>query len=151
MPYCLSLQSGMSIAKINNKEDIYLHECEFDSNPEISTTLKNKLQIFQSYLRREKKLLKKDFELLSKFYTDGYDEINVNPKLDKLYEQSLEYVIESLKRYMNFNDKTLLSPVLPKRSIRAYCSGLSGSGKSFYISKLISENYAPETLRNIFI
>ena len=153
MPYCLSLQSGvtrLSIAKINNKEDIYLHECDFESKPEISTTPGNKLLIFQSFLRREKKLLKKDFDLLSNYYTNGYQEIDTIPKLDKLYEQSLEYVTESLKRYMNFNDKTILSPVLPKRSIRAYCSGLSGSGKSFYISKLISENYAPETLIYLF-
>ena len=151
MPYCLSLQSGMSIAKINNNEDIYLHECDFDSKPEIKTTSDNKLKIFQSFLRREKKLLKKDFDLLSNYYVNGYEEIaDANPKLTKLYEQSLEYVTESLKRYMNFNDKTILSPVLPKRSIRAYCSGLSGSGKSFYISKIISENYAPETLVYLF-
>ena len=152
MPYCLSLKDGAEIAMIKNtKEPVYITDCEYNSKPEINTTLENKVKIFEKFLRRDTKLMKKDIELLTNYYKQGYTEIDTDkPKLNNKYDQALEYVDNSLKRFMNFDSKTYLEPILPKKSNRMFCSGLSGSGKTHAISQLIKNNYPKDQLVYLF-
>jgi GTPase SAR1 family protein len=153
MPYCLSLENGLEIAKIVSKDDIiYVKECSYNSPPDITTTMDNKVMILENFLRRDSKILKKDINEMVDAYKNGIRDFNSNSlHLNKLYDKSLEYVIESLKRFMNFNDKTFLYPVLSKeKSTRIFCSGSSGSGKSFYISQLIKRNFPPSQLVYLF-
>jgi hypothetical protein len=51
---------------------------------------------------------------------------------------------------MNLPESVKVIPVLPARSIRVYCTGLSGSGKSFYISELIRTNYPKDSVVYLF-
>lgn len=152
MPYCLSLKDGAEIAMINNtKEPIYITDCDYNSKPEINTTLENKVKIFEKFLRRDTNLMKKDIELLTTYYKQGYTEIDTDkPKLNNKYDQALEYVDQSLKRFMNFDSKTFLQPILPKNHWLCYITGLSGSGKSYYISQLIKNNFPKDQLVYLF-
>lgn len=152
MPYCLSLKDGAEIAKIKNtKESIYITDCDYNSKPEINTTLENKVKIFEKFLRRDTKLMKKDIELLTNYYKQGYTEIDTDkPRLNTKYDQALEYVDQSLKRFMNFDSKTFLQPILPKRHWLVYITGLSGSGKSYKISELIKNNFPKDQLVYLF-
>jgi hypothetical protein len=51
MPYCLSLKDGAEIAMIKTtKEPIYITDCEYNSKPEINTTLENKVKIYSNFL-----------------------------------------------------------------------------------------------------
>jgi len=152
MPYCLSLKDGAEIAMIKNtKEPVYITDCEYNSKPEINTTLENKVKIFEKFLRRDSKLMKKDIELLTNYYKQGYTEIDTDkPKLNNKFDQALEYVDDSLKRFMNFDSKTYLEPILPKRHWLCYITGLSGSGKSYYISQLIKNNFPKDQLVYLF-
>jgi len=153
MPYCLSLEKGAEIARIKNSDDvIYVKECSFSSPPDITTTIENKVNILESFLRRDTRILKKDMIEMVNAYKNGIRDFNSNSlHLNKLYDKALEYVNESLKRFMNFNDKTFLYPVLSKeKSIRVFVSGSSGSGKSYYISQLIKNNFPPSQLVYLF-
>ena len=51
---------------------------------------------------------------------------------------------------MNFDEKTRLIPILPKTHWLVYVSGLSGSGKSFYIKELIHNNFDKNQLVYLF-
>jgi hypothetical protein len=152
MPYCLSLKDGAEIALIKNTDEpIYIKDCEYNSKPEINTTLENKLKIFERFLRRDSKLMKKDIDLLTNYYKQGYAEIETDkPKLNNKFDQALEYVDNSLRRFMNFDNNTYLIPILPKRHWLCFCTGLSGSGKSYYISQLIKNNFPKNQLVYLF-
>lgn len=152
MPYCLSLKNGAEIAMVKNtKEPLFITDCEYNSRPEINTTLENKLKIFEKFLRRDIKLMKKDIELLSNYYKQGYTEIQTDkPKLNNKYDQALEYVDNSLKRFMNFDNNTYLLPILPKRHWLCYITGLSNSGKSYYVSQLIKNNFPKNQIVYLF-
>ena len=162
MPYCLSLEKGLEIAKIVGKDDtIYVKECSYNSKPDIDTTMDNKVKILESFLRRDSKILKKDINEMVDAYKKGIKDFvetrvleGLKPSslhLNKLYDKALEYVDDSLKRYMNFNDSTFIYPVLSKeKSTRIFCSGSSGSGKSYYIAQLIKRNFPAGQLVYLF-
>jgi len=153
MPYCLSLEKGTEIAKIKGQNEIiYAKECSYTSKPDVDTTLENKIIILEGFLRRDTKILKKDITEMVNAYKNGIRDFNSNSlHLNKLYDKALEYVNESLKRFMNFDDKTFLYPILSKeKSTRIFVSGSSGSGKSFYISQLIKNNFSSSQLVYLF-
>lgn len=156
MPFCLSLNKGVEIAKIKGKhakkdENIFINECSYNSKPELNTTMDNKIKIFENYLRHDTKLLKKDIQLLIDAFSNGYTELDTNkPKLNNKYDEAVDYVNEALKRFMNFDEQTFIYPILPKRHWIGYCTGLSGSGKSYYISQLIKNNFKEDQLIFLF-
>lgn len=152
MHFCLSLKDGVKIAEIKHtKEPIFIKDSDYNSQPEITTTIDNKIKIFEKFLRRDSKLMKKDINLLSNYFRQDFIEIDTdNPKLNNKYDKAIEYVDNSLKRFMNFDNKTFLNLILPNRSVRMFCTGLSGSGKSFAIREIIKNNYPKNQLIYLF-
>ena len=105
----LSLTSGTKIAVFEqSKEDkdkkktekfIYIKEDDRKAKPEINTTQEKKAEIFEEFLRRDKKLRSADIQsLLSSFK----NETQVNAKLERKYEDALTFVDSSLKHYLDF-------------------------------------------------
>jgi hypothetical protein len=136
----LSLKSGLPIAIINGDKDkkIYYKEASKDANPEIDTSELQKVKILKGYYDRNEKLSNNDKQTL----LDAYKSSRTleNAKLNKLLEQGKEYIEKSLKRYLHYTDKTELFPIITDPSFRLFCSGTSGSGKTWFVSELVKVN-----------
>jgi hypothetical protein len=145
----LSLNSGRKIAIIDSdkKHCVYLKD-DGEGEPEIETTRANKEKIFRKYLEMDKKLSHSELEmLLSAFKRDE----EVEGKLNRKYHIAKEYVNDSLKRYLDYGSKTLLFPVVEEPSYRLFVSGLSGSGKSHFISEFVKVNKPKTKGAGIFL
>lgn len=145
MSYCLNIDDskGLIIAKAKNKS-IVVQECKPDDEPMLDTTRKNKIKIFSDYLKRTNKLKPSQLEQ----YIDAYKNNKTND--DLLYMKALEYVNNSLKKLMIFDDDNKVIPILPKRHWIIYCTGLSGSGKSYYLANLIKNNFDSSQIVYLF-
>lgn len=134
----LSLKSGRKVAIIdgNKKKCIYLKE-EATEEPEIETTRENRQSIFRKYLDMDKKLSHSEIEILTSAYKNDEE---VDGKLNRKYHLAMEYVDDSLKRYLNYGTSTSLFPIVEDESFRIFISGLSGSGKSFFIAGFVKAN-----------
>ena len=136
----LSLKQGTPLAIIDGDKDkkIFYKEAKRDDEPEIDTTQEQKEKILKSYFGRNQKLQKKDIDALMQAFRNG--EILEDKKLNKILEQGHDYLTKSLKRYLHFGDETNLMPLITDPSFRIFCSGTSGSGKSWFISELVKVN-----------
>ena len=134
----LSLKSGRKVSIIdgNKKKCIYLKE-DGDGDPEIETTSENRQSIFRKYLEMDKKLSHSDVETRMNAYKNDEE---VEGKLNRKYHLAMEYVDDSLKRFLNYGSGASLFPVVDDESFRIFVSGLSGSGKSFFIAEFIKNN-----------
>jgi hypothetical protein len=127
------------IAVINEdkKDVIYLKE-EDDGEPEIETTEENKVRILKNYLHLDKKLNSSDIEtLLIAYKNQTRPDVK---KLDRKYDDAVEFINHSLKTYLDFGTSSHLFPVVEDESYRIFVSGLSGSGKSYFISQFLKHN-----------
>jgi len=134
----LSLNSGTKIAMINNdtKKIIYVKEDEKDKKAEVLTTDEKKHQIFKEFIERDKKLRKSDLDILS----SGHKHKTVIPdRLQRKYEDGVEFIESSLKHYLDYPKSTKITPILPDW-YTMFVSGSTGSGKSHYISELLKYN-----------
>lgn len=134
----LSLNSGTKIATINNdtKKSIYIKEDEKDKKAEVLTTDEKKHQIFKEFIERDKRLRKSDIDIL----LSGHKHKTVIPdRLQRKYEDGIEFIESSLKHYLDYPKSTKLIPVLPDW-YTMFVSGSTGSGKSHYISELLKHN-----------
>jgi hypothetical protein len=134
----LSLNSGTKIATINNdpKKVVYIKEDSKDAKAEVSTTDEKKYEIFKEFIERDKRLRKSDIDIL----LGGYKHKTVIPdRLQRKYEDGVEFIEDSLKHYLDYPKSIKLIPVLPDW-YTMFISGSTGSGKSHYISELIKYN-----------
>lgn len=145
MSYCLNIDDskGLVIAKAKNKS-IVVQECKPDDDAPLDTTKNNKIKIFSDYLKRTNKLKPSQLE----HYIDTYKNNKTND--DLLYLKASDYVDNSLKKLMIFNDDNKVIPILPKRHWIIYCTGLSGSGKSYYLANLIKNNFDSSQIVYLF-
>jgi len=134
----LSLKDGTKIAMIDNKKDkcIYIKDDSKDTPPEIETTPEKKLNLFKSFIEKDKKLMRSQLDNLINAYSS-----NTKPddKLSRKFEEANNFVSNSLKHYLDFSKKTILSPIMPDW-FTLFVSGTTGSGKSYYIAELIKYN-----------
>lgn len=148
----LSLNSGQKIAMINddNKKFVYIKEADKYAKPEVGTTEAKKFEIFKDYLERDKKLRRTDIDALIIAYKNNS---TINQKLERKLEDAKEFITNSLKHYLDFGKTATLKPYFDKQyllskqkdkttepSYRMFVSGLSGSGKSYYISEWLKTN-----------
>lgn len=148
----LSLNSGQKIAIINDndKKFVYIKEADKHAPPEVGTTEAKKFDIFKDYLERDRKLRRADIDALIVAYKN---DSRIHPKLERKLEDAKNFITESLKHYLDFGKKSTLKPYFDKQyllskqkdkttepSYRMFVSGLSGSGKSYYISEWLKTN-----------
>ena len=143
----LSLTASSGATKIasfeqhkgDNKTEkfIYIKDDSKTKLAEIETNKPKKLEIFKSFLERDKKMRFNDIELLTKAYAS---DLSVPARLERKYDDAQRYVQESLKHYLDYPDNVKLNPLVEQPTYRMFVSGLSGSGKSTYIGIFLKHN-----------
>jgi len=134
----LSLKDGTKIAMIDKNKDkcIYIKDDSKDAPAEIETTPQKKLELFKTFIEKDKKLMRSQLDNLINAYSSNS---KPSDKLSRKYEEALKFVNTSLKHYLDFSKKTELTPIMPKW-YTLFVSGTTGSGKSYYIADLIKNN-----------
>ena len=147
----LSLKAGRKIALIDGdkKQPIFLKDND-DGEAEIETTDENKKHMFEKYLDMDKKLSAVDIQKLMRAYEDGSGE-GLEGKLSRKYIDGVRYVEDSLKKHLDYGSKTSLVPIIEEPSYRLFVSGLSGSGKSYFISMFLKHNKVKREGAGIFL
>jgi hypothetical protein len=142
----LSLSSGTKIAKYEGKKGgehlVYIKDNDKKAPPEIDTTDEKKIEIFDFFIERNKKLRKDEIEELKYGFRHHHDTTE-NKKLARIYDDAKEAVSDSLKHYLDFPKTTELHAIIDLKkgeSYRMFVSGLSESGKSFYIAQFLKNN-----------
>jgi hypothetical protein len=134
----LSLTQGTKIAMINKdpKKCIYIKEDSKDIEAEIETSEEKKLEIFERYIEKDKKLLQSQInELIEAYKTKS----KPSSKLERKFEQAIKFVNNSLKFYLDFPKTTELIPIMPSW-YTMFVSGTTGAGKSYYLAELVKYN-----------
>jgi hypothetical protein len=128
------------LEKDKKDKQIFIKESFDDKDKaEIDTSEETKLDIFNEYLDNlAVPLSKKEKMDLIDRYKSGDDNID-NGKMYKIFTKGLEFVNDSLKKYLNFKDK-ILFPVVDRKFWCMYITGMGGSGKSYFISEFIYQN-----------
>ena len=137
------------LKRIYIKGDIYESD---DCPPELDTSIENKLKIFKDNIKLNKKLTSNDISTLMSAFSKRED-LNEDHKLLKVYEGAMDFVNLSLKKYISYDLKTEIFPLVEdmnKNSVRIFLSGQSGSGKSFFISQFLKYN-KPKSNQGVFI
>lgn len=146
----LSLKSGRKIAIIDGdkKKCIYLKDDD-TGEAEIETTHENKQRMFNLFLQLDKKLSQSDIEALRDAYAN--EDGSHLQKLQRKYEQGVKYVEDSLKKHLDYGSGHTLMPIVDEPSYRLYVSGLSGSGKSHFISQFLKYNKVKKEGAGVFL
>jgi hypothetical protein len=146
----LSLRSGRKIAIIDGdkKKNIYLKE-DKGQPAEIETTPEQRLNMFEKILKLDKKLRQAEINLMKEKY-DGR-KVELPDKLFRKFEDASEYVENSLKKHLDYGFENELFPIIEDESYRMFVSGLSGSGKSFFISQFLKHNKPTQEGAGIFL
>jgi hypothetical protein len=136
----LSLKDGLPVAIINSNLDkkIYYKEASKEDEPELDATQEQKNKIFKQYLERKDKLKKAEIDELVRAYNSSTNLMDKTKQ--KLLEKGIDYVNASLKRYLDFGKSTSLFPLITEPSFRAFITGGSGSGKTFFVSEFLKVN-----------
>lgn len=148
----LSLNSGRKIAIIDGdkKKPIFLKDDDSEE-AEIETTFENKKRMFSKYLELDKKLSTSDIQKLERAYDTDSPPSELEGKLSRKYVDGVKYVENSLKKHLDYGSKTKLIPIIEEPSYRLFVSGLSGSGKSHFISMFIKNNRLNREGAGIFL
>ena len=146
----LSLRSGKKIAMIDGdkKRCIYLKDDKGQA-AEIETTPEQRLKMFEKFLKMDKKLRQGEIDMMKRKY-EG-QRVDLPDKLLRKYEDANDYVEKSLKKELDYGLQTEIFPIIEDESYRKFLSGLSGSGKSFYISKFLKHNKPTKEGAGIFL
>jgi hypothetical protein len=146
----LSLKSGRKIAIIDGdkKKCIYLKDDD-SGDSEIETTDENKQRMFERFLQLDKKLSHSDITSLKDAYKYGSGE--ELGKLERKYAEGVKYVEDSLKKHLDYGSGHSLMPIVEEPSYRLYVSGLSGSGKSYFISQFLKHNKVKQEGAGMFL
>jgi hypothetical protein len=146
----LSLKSGKKIAMINKDKNncIYLKE-DKGQPPEIQTTPEQRLKMFESYLKLDKKLRNSEILEMKKKY-EG-ESVNIPDKFLRKYDDAQEYVENSLKKHLDYGKHSELSPIIEDERYSIFTSGNSGSGKSTAIAQFLKDNKPKTKGAGIFL
>jgi hypothetical protein len=146
----LSLRSGRKIAIIDGdkKKCIYLKE-DKGQPAEIETTPAQRLKMFEKYLKLDKKLRQSEIDLMKRKYDS--EKVDLPDKFLRKYEDASEYVDKSLKKDLDYGLDTDIFPIIEDESYRMYVSGLSGSGKSYFIAQFLKYNKPTTEGSGIFL
>ena len=137
-----------SVIHTDGEEDtLYYQDVEDDVEPEIDTTLDNKLKLFKEFCHLDRKLSEADIIMLLQHYKTGQIP---EGKLGRKYTDACEFVKSSLKRYLNFGKTAKCFPIIDKQSYRVSISGLSGSGKSTFVNDFV-KSHKPRKGAGVFL
>jgi adenosyl cobinamide kinase/adenosyl cobinamide phosphate guanylyltransferase len=138
-------KSKTPIAFIEDDEDVnmvFLHD-DIDGDKEgmLKTSKENKSQLYDLILKNNKKLSENDIKLMKDAFEKGKTIIE-KEKLQRIYSDSLSTLNLALKKRIHIPSKMQceILPCIAEKSFRMFVSGLSGSGKSVYISKFLRKN-----------
>jgi len=139
----LSLSTGKIIAQIHSNDiidtdDVYIKDdLDNENDPEIDCSLDQKKKMFKTLVSKDKKFSSTDIEsILCAFENDT----NVNPKLQRKFDNLLSQFKTLLKKQILLPQDYTIEAIVKEPSYRIFVSGLSGSGKSYYISQFIKNN-----------
>ena len=135
----LSLKNGKKIAIINKdkNDSIYLKE-DKGGPPEIETTPDQRLKMFESFLKIDKKLRHNEIAEMKRKYQG--ENVNIPDKFLRKFEDAVDYVENSLKKHLDYGKSTTLTPIIDDERYSIYTSGNSGSGKSTFIAQFLKDN-----------
>ena len=102
--------------------------------------------MFQKLLEADKKLTEGDINHMMKVFQNKEE---VNDKSSRKYKSFVELLEKTSKKQMAFPKEFKVQPVIDEPSFRMFVSGLSGSGKSFYIANFIKNNV--KKAKNIYL
>lgn len=147
----LSLKAGRRIALIDGdkKNAIFLKDDD-SGEAEIETTDENKKRMYEKFLEMDKKLSVTDIQKLKRAYDTG-SSAELEGKLSRKYVDGVKYVEDSLKKHLDYGSKTELVPIIDEPSFRMFISGLSGSGKSYFISMFLKHNKVRRDGAGVFL
>ena len=140
----LSLKGSKKIAVFVDKDcktmkdPEYIYITEKENKNRLQTTEDNKQRIFRSFLELNKKIRKIDIDRL--VYAYANNDILQDDKFGRLYDDASQHVNDSLEKYMSCNDSFIMPVIDFSISKRIYVTGASGSGKSTWLSHLLSLN-----------
>lgn len=124
--------------------DLFIN-IEDDSGDSLDTSPEIKLQIFKGYLKQNPKLSMKDINEMIDAFEKG-EKIHPNVKLDRKYDDALQFVEESLRKFLTYPEEAKLFPLVNKdKSFSLYVSGMRASGKSYFVREFIKHNRPAKT------
>lgn len=145
----LSLTKGKKIAIIDGDKNDAIYLTDEKIEPDMDTTDENKRRIFLQFIELDKKLSSRDIDEIMEKY-DGKD-IELKPRLDRKHYDSMKNLEMSLKKEFHLSVENTLTPIIEESSYRIFVSGLSGSGKSYYISEFLKFNKPKAKGAGIFL
>lgn len=148
--YKLSLKNGTPIAMINkDKNDlIYVKDDKEGDGETVDTTAENKLKIFTNYIHMNPKLSMKEINEMIQAYKDGT--VEIDGKNSRLYDKALEFTKNSTRQYLDYGRNADLFPVIKEMSYRIYVTGMSNSGKSWWVKEFLKHNKPKDALVFLF-
>ena len=137
----LSLKSGGTpIAFSESKPDLKIYIKSDENEPELDTTMPNKIKIFKEFLKGDSKTSIKDIHELTTSFEAGAL-VHPNPKLDRKYDNAVEFVNDSLKHFLQYPESTKLFPLVPKdKAYTVFITGMRGSGKTYFVKQFLKYN-----------
>lgn len=136
---------SIAVAKTGDHEffiDLIEDKREDDS---LDCGLEIKKSVFNSYLKSDKKLSLKEIKEMTKDFEEGKHECQ-NEKLGRKYDMALEYVNESLKKFLTYGEDTTLFPIIDeKKPFSLYITGMRASGKSYFTREFLKKNKPKDT------
>jgi len=140
MMLSLDPSDGLLIAICETQPNLKIYMKEDKGDADLDTRMENKIKIFTTYLKTDKKTSIKDIKELTDSFEKGL-ETHPNPKLDRKYENALTFVNDSLKHFLQYPASTKLFPVVPKsKPYTIYITGMRGSGKTYFVKQFLKVN-----------
>ena len=148
----LSLHSGKKVAIIEpekgDKKAVkkYIYVKDDNGDNDIDTTPTQKMIIFEKFLKLDKKLRASEIDLLKSKYRGM--KVDIPDKLIRKYEDVVEDVEKHTKTFLDYGKDVSLFPVVDDESYKIYISGMTNSGKSFFINEFLKHN---KPVGNVFL
>lgn len=125
----------------SGKDEFYINLIEDKKEDDsLDCGMEIKQRVFNSYLKSDKKLTLKEIKDLSDDFAQGKHECE-NEKLSRKYDMALEFVNESLKKFLTYGEDTTLFPIIDQsKPFSLYITGMRASGKSYFTREFLKKN-----------
>lgn len=132
-------------ASTDNKEFFVNLIEDTKEEDDLDAVFQIKKNTFKTYIKKDKKLTIREINNLIDAYDKGLEEID-NDKLSRRYDMAVEFVNDSLKKFLTYGPNTKLFPVVDdKKPFSLYVTGMRSSGKSYFTREFLKQNKRRDT------